>query len=148
MTRCDGTSLDILLVEDNPGDTRLIIELLGEKENRRIHVVSNGAEAIEFLKKRGEYSSSPRPDIIMLDLNLPLKSGFELLYELKSDESLKTVPVIIMTTSGSEKDVERAYRLHANCYITKPASVDELANIMSLLDRVRLCAVRLPSKEE
>ena len=142
----DGRSpVEILLVEDNPGDERLTREALKEgKVYNNLHWVKDGVEALEFLRKKGKYSSTPRPDIILLDLNLPKKDGREVLQEIKSDESLKRIPVVVLTTSKAEEDVLRTYDLHANCYVTKPVDLEKFIVVVRSIDRFWLTVVTLP----
>lgn len=139
--------IEILLVEDNPGDVRLTKEAfkIGKIQNN-MHVVYDGEEAMDFLYRRGAYSDAPRPDIILLDLNLPKKDGREVLKEIKSDEHLKTIPVVILTTSSAEEDIIRTYGLHANCYITKPVDLDKFLTIVQMIEDFWLTVVKLPPK--
>jgi chemotaxis family two-component system response regulator Rcp1 len=142
----DFKPIDILLVEDNPADVRLTLEAFKEgKVNNTLHVVGNGEDAIAFLKQEGKYSDAPRPDIILLDLNLPKKDGREVLEEIKTAPLLKRIPVIILTTSKAEEDILRTYNLHANCYINKPVDVDEFINIAKSIENYWLTVVKLPS---
>ena len=142
----DGRSpVEILLVEDNPGDERLTREALREgKVYHNLHWVKDGVEAMAFLRRKGRYSSSPRPDIILLDLNLPKKDGREVLQEIKSDEHLRRIPVVVLTTSKAEEDVLRSYDLHANCYVTKPVDLDKFIIVVQSIDRFWLTIVTLP----
>src|SRR5438874_12852403 len=118
--------VEILLVEDNPADVRLTREALKEgKVYNNLHWAKDGVEALEFLRREGKHAKAPRPDIILLDLNLPKKDGREVLSEIKSDDQLKHIPVVILTTSKAEEDVLRSYELHANCYVTKPVDLDK-----------------------
>ena len=140
--------IDILVVEDNPGDARLIKEVLSENKNSyRLHIVEDGVEAMDFLKKEGRFLNFPRPDLIFLDLNLPKKDGREVLEEIKSDEDLKLIPVVIMTTSQAEEDILRAYSLHANCYVTKPLELDQFNNTIKSIIDFWFALVKLPRKE-
>src|ERR1700722_8582993 len=121
----DAAPIEVLLVEDSPGDVRLTREAFKDaKVHINLHVASDGARAMAFLKREGEYAMALRPDLILLDLNLPKKDGREVLAEIKEDPTLKTIPVVILTTSSSEADVLRTYQLHANCYITKPVGLE------------------------
>jgi chemotaxis family two-component system response regulator Rcp1 len=139
--------IDILLVEDNPGDVRLAQEALKESKVRNnMIVVEDGVEAMEFLCRRGKYANAPRPDLILLDLNLPRKNGREVLAEIKSDDSLKRIPVVVLTVSRDEEDVIKAYNLHANCYITKPLDFEQFINITKSIEEFWLTIVRLPPK--
>jgi chemotaxis family two-component system response regulator Rcp1 len=135
----------ILLVEDNPGDIRLTEEALKEgKVRNSLHVVMDGEEAMAFLKKNGEYADAPRPDLILLDLNLPRKDGREVLAEIKDDDDLKCIPVVVLTTSQAEEDVARTYDLHANCYITKPVDLEQFLNVVRSIEEFWLSVVKLP----
>lgn len=137
--------INILLVEDNPGDVRLTIEALKEdKLQNNLHVVKDGVEAIAFLRQEGEYAGVPHPDLILLDLNLPKKDGREVLKEIKADERLKRVPVVILTTSQAEEDILKTYDLHANCYITKPVSLDQFIRVVRSIEEFWLTIVKLP----
>lgn len=137
--------IQILLVEDNPGDVRLTREALKEsKMHNTLHVASDGVEALRFLRGEGEYKGSPRPDIILLDLNLPRKDGREVLAEIKADESLRRIPVVILTTSDDEHDILRSYDLHANCYITKPLDLRQFATIVKTIENFWFQIVKLP----
>ena len=137
--------VEILLVEDNPGDVRLTKE--GLKDSRivnHIHVVGDGVEAMAFLRKEGKYEDAPRPDLILLDLNLPRKDGRELLAEIKGDRDLKRIPVVVLTSSKAEQDVVMAYDLHANCYIRKPINLNEFSTMMQNFEQFWLAMVTLP----
>ncbi len=137
--------IDILLVEDNPGDVRLTIEALKEaKLLNTIKHVSDGVEAVAYLRQQGQYANSPRPDLILLDLNLPKKDGREVLSEIKNDPNLKRIPVVILTTSRAEEDILKAYNLHANCYITKPVDLDQFIKVAKSIDNFWFTMVRLP----
>ena len=139
--------IDILLVEDNPGDARLTIEAMREaKVRNRIHVVEDGVEAMEFLRRKGRFSDAPRPDLILLDLNLPRKDGREVLAEVKTDPDLKRIPVVVLTTSRAEEDVLRAYDLHANCYVTKPVDFEQFMRVVREIDEFWVKVVTLPRK--
>lgn len=141
----DRHQIDILLVEDNPGDVRLTIEALKEaKLLNTIQHVSDGVEAIAYLRQTGNYASAPRPDLILLDLNLPKKDGREVLAEIKNDPNLKRIPVVILTTSRAEQDILKAYNLHANCYITKPVDLDQFIKVAKSIDNFWFTMVRLP----
>jgi chemotaxis family two-component system response regulator Rcp1 len=137
--------VQVLLVEDNPGDVRLTREAF--KDGRvlvNITVAPDGVEAMEILHHRGPYKDSPRPDLILLDLNLPKKNGREVLLEIKADEDLRRIPVIVMTTSRAEQDIHRAYNLNANCYITKPVELEEFLNVVRSIEDFWLTIVTLP----
>src|SRR4030042_2490658 len=127
--------IDILLVEDNPGDVRLAQEALkGSKVRNNMFVVGDGVEAMEFLRRQGKYANAPRPDLILLDLNLPRKSGREVLCEIKSDDGLKRIPVVVLTVSRDEQDILNAYDFHANCYIVKPLDFEQFINITKTIE--------------
>ena len=139
--------IEILMVEDNPGDVRLTREALKDaKVSNKLHVVEDGVAALDFLYRRDGYDTAPRPDLILLDLNLPRKNGREVLEEIKQDEHLKTIPVVILTTSQAEEDVVRAYRLHANCYIAKPVDFAQFNKIVRSIKEFWLSIVTLPPK--
>lgn len=139
--------VEILLVEDSPGDVRLTLEALKEaKINNRLSVVSDGVEALEFLRREGPFTEAPRPDVILLDLNLPRKDGREVLAEIKDDAELKVIPVVVLTTSRSEEDVVRAYEDHANCFITKPVDFQQFLHVVKSIEDFWLSVVRLPPK--
>jgi two-component system, chemotaxis family, response regulator Rcp1 len=140
-----ASPVEILLVEDNPGDVRLTKEALKEgKVYSNLHWAKDGVEALEFLRRRGKFADVPRPDIILLDLNLPKKDGREVLSEIKNDDDLKRIPVVILTTSKAEEDVVRSYQLHANCYVTKPVDLDKFIVVVQSIDRFWLTVVTLP----
>ncbi len=137
--------IEILLVEDNPGDARLTVEALKEaKVRNRVHVVDDGVKALAFLRRQAAYSTVPRPDLILLDLNLPKKDGREVLEELKHDGDLKRIPVVILTTSQAEQDILKAYELNANCYITKPVDLDQFLKVVRSIDEFWFTVVTLP----
>lgn len=137
--------IDILLVEDNPGDVRLTQEALKDsKIHNTLSVVQDGVEALAFLRREGEYASAPRPDIILLDLNLPRKDGREVLHEIKHDDDLKRIPVVVLTTSANEEDILRSYDLHANCYITKPVDFRQFITIVKTIENFWFSIVKLP----
>lgn len=139
--------IEILLVEDSPGDVRLTLEALKEGRVRNnVHVARDGVEAMAFLRQEKPFSDKPRPDLILLDLNMPRKDGREVLAEIKSDEALKLIPVVVLTTSSSEEDVLRSYDLHANCYITKPVDMDQFISVVRSLEDFWLAVVKLPPK--
>lgn len=140
-----GRPIEILLVEDNPGDVRLTIEALKEgKVYNNLSVVPDGTEAMEYLKKQGRHSEAIRPDLVLLDLNLPKKDGREVLIDIKTDEELKSIPVIILTSSQAEEDILKAYNNYANCYVTKPVDVDQLFKIVKAIENFWLAIVKLP----
>jgi chemotaxis family two-component system response regulator Rcp1 len=145
MIRNGGEPVEILLVEDNPGDYRLTMEALKEgKVYNNLYWAKDGVEALEFLKRQGKHASAPRPDIILLDLNLPKKDGREVLSEIKNDDELRAIPVVILTTSKAEEDVLKSYDLHANCYVTKPVDLDKFIVVVQSIDRFWLTVVTLP----
>jgi len=137
----------VLLVEDNPGDVRLTQEALREgKLLNEVHVVSDGEEAMAFLRRHGPYADAPRPDLILLDLNLPKKSGREVLAEIKADPDLHRIPVVILTTSHAEEDIARSYNLHANCYVTKPVDLEQFISVIRSIENYWLVVVELPAE--
>jgi CheY-like chemotaxis protein len=136
---------EILLIEDNPGDARLTIEAMREaKLGNRVHVVEDGVQAMAYLRRQGEYSAAPRPDLILLDLNLPLKDGREVLAEVKTDPGLKRIPVVVLTTSRADEDVRHAYDLHANCYVTKPVDLEQFMLVIKQIDEFWIKVTVLP----
>lgn len=140
--------VEILLVEDNPGDVRLTQEALKEgKVYNNLHWAKDGVEALEFLKREGRHAKAPRPDIILLDLNLPKKDGREVLAVIKRDNVLKHIPVVVLTTSEAEEDVLKSYELHANCYVTKPVDLEKFIHVVQSIDRFWLTVVTLPPAE-
>ncbi len=139
--------IDILLVEDNPGDARLVRELLHANERGyRIHVVANGEEAMAFLYRQGDHHEAPRPDLILLDLNLPLVGGHDTLALIKKDPELLSIPVVVLTSSDAPSDVTRIYQRHANAYVVKPGNLDGFSAAMQAVEDFWLKAARLPSK--
>ncbi|MEO5671723.1 MAG: response regulator [Ramlibacter sp.] len=150
MTKPIGKPLDILLVEDNPGDMRLTQEALKEGcVNCKLHWVKDGVEAMDFLFRRGEYADAVRPDLILLDLNLPRMDGREVLGSIKADAKLRRIPVVILTTSKAEEDIIRSYDLYANCYMTKyPVDLDSFIEVIRSIDRFWLASVSLPPKAD
>jgi CheY-like chemotaxis protein len=138
--------IEILLVEDNPGDARLTIEALKEgKVLNNLNVVSDGVEALAYLRRQGTYAQAAKPDLILLDLNLPRMDGRQVLAEIKTDPSLMTIPVVVLTTSASEDDIARAYGSHANCYITKPVDLDQFLRVVQSIETFWLSLVKLPA---
>ena len=138
--------INILLVEDNPADARLIKEVFKDtKTKNKLYVVKDGVEAMAFLNQELEYTDIPRPDVILLDLNLPRKDGREVLKELKEDDVLKRVPIVVLTTSSAEEDIIRTYNNHANCYITKPVDFDQFLKVINSIEDFWLSVVKLPS---
>ncbi len=144
-TKENYQTIHILLVEDNPGDIRLTKEVLKEgKIQNTLSVVMDGEEAILFLKRQGKYKDVKLPDIILLDLNLPKKDGRQVLSEIKTDQELMLIPVIVLTTSSAEKDILNMYAIHANCYITKPVDFDQFINVIRSIENFWLNIVKLP----
>jgi CheY-like chemotaxis protein len=140
-----GAPVEILLVEDNPGDVRLTREALQEgKVYNNLHWAKDGVEALEFLNRTGKFENAARPDIILLDLNLPKKDGREVLAAIKNDVNLRHIPVVILTTSQAEEDVARSYDLHANCFITKPVDLQKFIQVVQSIDQFWLSVVTLP----
>jgi two-component system, chemotaxis family, response regulator Rcp1 len=144
----DGRLINILLVEDNPADVRLTEEALKEAANAltRLHVASDGAEALDFLHRRGEYANAPRPDLMLLDLNLPRIDGRQVLAEVKADPDLRRIPVVVLTTSPSEDDILHAYDQHVNSYIRKPVDLDQFFDVLKAIDDYWLGSVSLPPR--
>ncbi|HEX5683508.1 MAG TPA: response regulator [Ideonella sp.] len=141
-------AIEILMVEDNPGDVRLTREALKHhKVSNELHVVEDGVAALDFLHRRPPYEQAPRPDLVLLDLNLPRKDGRQVLASIKSDELLKTIPVVILTTSQAEEDVVRAYKLNANCYVTKPVDFEQFKRIVQGIEQFWLTVVTLPPRQ-
>ncbi len=137
--------IDVLLVEDDAGDILLIEEAFADNKLRnRLHVVRDGVEALAFLRREGEYADAPQPDLVLLDLNLPRKDGREVLAEVKSDESLRQIPIVVLTTSKAEEDVLRSYKLHANAYVTKPVDFDRFIEVVRQIDEFFVTVVKLP----
>ncbi len=137
--------IDVLLVEDDPGDTLMIREAFEDNKVRNtLACVTDGVEAMRFLRREGEYADAPRPDLVLLDLNLPRKDGREVLGEIKGDEQLSTIPVVVLTTSQAEEDVLRSYKLHANAYVTKPVDFDRFIEVVRQIDEFFVTVVKLP----
>jgi len=144
-----SNAVNILLVEDNPADVRLTQEAMRDsKLLNRLNVVGDGVEAWAYLKKEGKYSDAERPDLILLDLNLPKKDGRELLADIKKDEALKTIPVVVLTTSEADNDIIKSYNLHANCYITKPVELEKFMEIVRVIENFWFGIVKLPSLKQ
>jgi chemotaxis family two-component system response regulator Rcp1 len=140
-----GRPVEILLVEDNPGDVRLTLEAFKEgKVVNTLSVAEDGVEALAFLRGEGEHAGAPRPDLIFLDLNLPKMDGREVLAQIKADEHLKRIPVVVLTTSKAEEDIIKTYDLHANCYITKPVDLEQFIRVVKLIEDFWLTIVKLP----
>lgn len=145
MRRSSGRPVEILLVEDNEGDVGLIEEVFEDgRINNNLHVAEDGEEAMEFLFQEGQYADAPRPDLILLDLNLPKKDGREVLKEIKEQDSLKLIPVVVLTTSKSEEDILKSYDLHANSYITKPVDFNQFMKVVKSIEDFWLEVVKLP----
>ncbi len=141
----DAAAIEVLLVEDSAGDVRLTREAFKDaKVHINLNVVSDGVEAMAFLGREGNHANAPRPDLILLDLNLPKKDGREVLSELKESPALKSIPVVILTTSASEADIQGSYRHHANCYITKPVDLEGFLKVVKSIDGFWLSVVKLP----
>jgi len=137
--------IEVLLVEDDPGDVLLIQEAFADNKVRnRLHTVADGVDALRFLRQEDEFAEAPRPDLILLDLNLPRKDGREVLAEVKTDEALQQIPVVVLTTSKLEEDVLRSYRLHANAYVTKPVDFDRFIEVVRQIDEFFVTVVKLP----
>jgi two-component system, chemotaxis family, response regulator Rcp1 len=144
----EGRPVEILLVEDNAGDVRLAREGLREcKLLNNLSVADDGVKAMAFLRREGEHAHAPRPDLIMLDLNLPRKDGREVLKEIKEDENLKRIPVVILTTSKAEEDIVKSYSLHANCYVTKPLAIEQFIEVVQAIETFWFTIVKLPPRE-
>jgi len=141
-----GQPIEVLLVEDDPGDVLLIREAFDfNKVHNNLNVVSDGEQALAYLKNQGEYADANRPDLVLLDLNLPRKDGREVLAEVKADEQLRAIPVVVLTTSEAEEDVLKSYQLHANAYVTKPVDFERFVAIVRQIDDFFVSVVRLPS---
>ncbi|HEX9520344.1 MAG TPA: response regulator [Streptosporangiaceae bacterium] len=139
--------IQILLVEDDPGDVLITREAFADNKVRNhLSVVSDGEAAMAFLRREGEFASAPRPDLILLDLNLPRKAGHEVLAEVKSDADLQRIPVVILTTSDAEEDILRSYDLHANAYVTKPVDFDRFLGVVRQIDEFFVTVVKLPTR--
>ena len=144
----ESKPVEILLVEDNPGDVELTREALHDtKVHMRLSVVPDGVEALAFLRREREYAGAPRPDLILLDLNLPKKDGRGVLAEIKEDPSLRQIPVVVLTSSQAEQDIVRAYELHANCYVTKPVDLDQFVKIVRSIEQFWFTIVKLPNPD-
>ena len=144
-TRGDARPIEVLLVEDNPGDVRLTREALKDgKVSNNLSVAPDGVEALRFLRREGAYAEAPRPDVVLLDLNLPKKDGRQVLQEMKADPSLRTIPVVILTSSEAERDIAGAYELQANCYITKPVDLDQFITVVRSIEDFWFSIVKLP----
>jgi len=138
--------IEILLVEDNPGDARLAKEALKDsKLKNNLYIAEDGIEAMDFLNRKGKYSQMPRPDLILLDLNLPKKDGREVLAEVKSNDDFKRIPIVILTISRAEEDIFKTYNLHANCYVTKPLDLEQFMKVVKSIEDFWLTIVKLPN---
>jgi len=138
-------AVEILLVEDNPGDVRLTREALREgKVRNNLNVVDDGVKALAFLRREGEYADAPRPDLVLLDLNLPRMGGREVLEAIKANPELRSIPVVVLTSSQAEQDIARAYELRANCYVTKPVDLDQFISVVKSIEDFWFTIVRLP----
>lgn len=143
----DGRAIDILLVEDDPGDELITREAFEHnKLQNRLHVAHDGEEGLDYLYRRGQFADAPRPDLILLDLNLPKYDGRQLLEKIKSDPDLARIPVVVLTTSSAEEDILRSYKLHANAYVTKPVDLDQFMKAVRQIDEFFVQVVRLPSQ--
>ncbi|MFD5283087.1 response regulator [Streptomyces rubrogriseus] len=147
MTTYDATPIDVLLVEDDPGDELMTREAFEDnKIGNTLHVVRDGEEALDFLYRRGRHAEAPRPDLILLDLNLPKYDGRQVLEKIKSDQDLSDIPVVVLTTSSAEEDILRSYKLHANAYVTKPVDLDQFIAAVRQIDDFFVQVVRLPRR--
>jgi len=145
MNQSEGRPIEILLVEDSPSDTELTVEALKDfKVRNHVSIVEDGVQALQFLRRQGPYAQAPRPDMIMLDLNLPRKDGREVLDEIKGDDHLKTIPIVVLTTSRADQDILRAYQLNANCYINKPVDFNQFLEVVRSIESFWLFVVTLP----
>jgi CheY-like chemotaxis protein len=143
----ESKAIEILLIEDNAGDARLALEALREaKVRNNLNWVADGVDAIDYLRRQGKFEKATRPDLILLDLNLPRKDGREVLSEVKADAKLRLIPVVILTTSQAEEDILRAYHLNANCYISKPVDLDAFIKVVKTIEDFWLTIVKLPSE--
>lgn len=147
LTGSDGLPIDVLLVEDNPGDVLLVEEAFRDSTLVvRLHIARDGEEAIQFLRREGAHAEALAPDLLLLDLNLPRMGGLEVLGELKADPQLRAIPVVVLTSSSAQEDIEGAYDRYANCYITKPGDLDELVDVIRSIEAFWLSLVRLPGR--
>ncbi len=146
-SRGECRPIEILMVEDNPGDVRLTVEALKEgKVRNNLQTVEDGEEALAFLRRQGRYAEATRPDLILLDLNLPKMNGREVLAVIKEDQDLRRIPVVILTVSEAEQDIIKSYNLHANCYITKPVDLDQFLEVVKSIENFWLTVVMLPPR--
>lgn len=146
MTDPQARTINVLLVEDDPGDVLMTREAFEENLQNRLDVVTDGSAALEYLRHQGPYADAPRPDLILLDLNLPRRDGREVLQEIKADPALRHIPVIVLTTSKAEEDVLRSYQLHANAYVTKPVDFEGFIEAIKQIDHFFISVVQLPSE--
>jgi CheY-like chemotaxis protein len=147
VTSSQGQPIEVLLVEDDPGDELMTREAFEENKVRNtLHVARDGEEALDFLNRRGAFVDAPRPDLVLLDLNLPKFDGRQVLAEIKADEDLRTIPVVVLTTSGAEEDILRSYQLHANAYVTKPVDFARFIQVVRQIDNFFVSVVRLPAR--
>lgn len=147
MTPFEGQPIEVLLVEDDPGDELMTREAFEENKVRnKLHVAHDGEEALDFLNRRGAFADAPRPDLVLLDLNLPKFDGRQVLAEIKADEDLRTIPVVVLTTSGAEEDILRSYQLHANAYVTKPVDFARFIQVVRQIDNFFVSVVSLPAR--
>ena len=143
----NGRQIEILLVEDSPGDIRLTQEALADaKIHNRMSVVNDGIQALEFLRNEGDYADAPRPDLILMDLNMPRMDGRECLEQVKADEKLKSIPIVILTTSEADRDIARSYELQANCYVSKPVDLDQFIEVVAAIEQFWFSIVKLPAR--
>ncbi len=147
MTEAEGKPIEVLLVEDDPGDVLMTQEAFADhKVSNRLTVVSDGAEALAYLRREGKYADAVRPDLILLDLNLPRRDGREVLEEIKKDDALVQIPVVVLTTSAADEDIVRSYQLHANAYVTKPVDFERFIAVIRQIDEFFVSVVRLPPR--
>src|SRR5208282_5538599 len=145
----DGMPIEVLLIEDSPGDVRLTQEAFRDaNKSIHLHVASDGVEAMAFLRREGPHAHAPRPELILLDLNLPKMDGREVLVHIKEDASLKTIPTVILTTSESEADIAKSYQLQANCYLSKPVQLDAFESLVKSINDFWLTKVKLPQQRQ
>ncbi len=140
-------NMNVLLAEDNPAEAYLTEQAFKELESassRQLHLVKDGEEALKFLRREGDFADAPRPDLVLLDINMPRKNGFDVLKSIRADEALRTLPVLMLTTSSSDNDIETAYREHANCYLTKPTDIDQFFDLVKNIDTFWLRQAKLP----
>ena len=147
MSDQNGSPIDILLVDDDPGDVLLTKRAFtGSKHQHVVNAVPDGAEALKFLRREGEYSKAKRPDLILLDLNMPRLDGRETLAQIKADDNLKTIPVVVLTTSDADQDIRQSYELQASCYVTKPVDFEQFTRVVQALQEFWFCAVKFPPR--